>query len=311
MIRDLPNPIRAWLRVAAVVAMGACVLPAENTLREFEAASLKLLRSDDTAVPVQSGGPGTSTPSRVRYRGLTLTGLLNRALGTSPDQVVGPRWMREDKYAFEAVVPKGATEDGFREMLWGLLQMRFSLETHPESREFTVYNLVIMPGGHKLKPSVQPGEGETGDWDGTSLGGPTLSGKLDDLGCPVRPPGSRGAVGTFGGHGCMAYRRYTMSELARNLGSMVAIDNLSFADGTTAHVTDRTGLVGEFDFNLKYNRAARLMMAMPNLPKLTDEPAGASLAEALRSQLGLNLQKTRATMKVLVIDRATRTPAEN
>jgi len=63
-----------------------------------------------------------------------------------------------------------------------------------------------------------------------------------------------------------------MEELARDHRIVVAIDNLSWFGGAPPHAIDRTGIHGEFDFNLKYNESARMNMSLPNLPKLSDVP---------------------------------------
>ena len=68
-------------------------------------------------------------------------------------------------------------------------------------------------------------------------------------------------------------------------------------------VIDRTGLSGEFDFDLTYT------------PNVDGFPNGASsnapgLPTALREQLGLRLESGRASVQVLVVDDV-RQPAEN
>lgn len=101
-----------------------------------------------------------------------------------------------------------------------------------------------------------------------------------------------------------------MDHLARDLEILVATDNLAWS----AHVVNRTGMNGEFDFNLKYNNFARFLMTLPkspNLPEFPDVPLGPGLPESLRTQLGLNLEKTKQWLDVLVIDQLSRTPAEN
>jgi len=69
-------------------------------------------------------------------------------------------------------------------------------------------------------------------------------------------------------------------------------------------VVDKTGLTGEYDFELKWT---------PDLPAggpVDAAPAGPSLFTALEEQLGLRLQTGRAPLDVLVIDKVEK-PSEN
>jgi uncharacterized protein (TIGR03435 family) len=72
-------------------------------------------------------------------------------------------------------------------------------------------------------------------------------------------------------------------------------------------VIDRTGLDGEFDFDLAYTPERPPILNGAPLPPTSD---GASLFTAVREQLGLALEATRAPLDVIVIDAAER-PSEN
>ena len=71
-------------------------------------------------------------------------------------------------------------------------------------------------------------------------------------------------------------------------------------------VADRTGLSGGFDFTLEWS---------PDVPpRAPGEPApdaqGPSFQEALREQLGLKLESTKAPQPVLIVDKVEK-PSEN
>ena len=68
-------------------------------------------------------------------------------------------------------------------------------------------------------------------------------------------------------------------------------------------VLDRTGLTGTFDIDVTYT---------PDNPVVdtSNAPNAPSLITALREQLGLRLESTRAPVDVLVVDRV-RPPTEN
>jgi uncharacterized protein (TIGR03435 family) len=73
-------------------------------------------------------------------------------------------------------------------------------------------------------------------------------------------------------------------------------------------VVDRTGLSGRYDFTLEWTPES-------NRPAASDTDAqsdlrGPTFEEALKEQLGLKLESTRAPVDVLVIDHVER-PSEN
>ena len=65
-------------------------------------------------------------------------------------------------------------------------------------------------------------------------------------------------------------------------------------------VIDRTGLKGEYDIDLSF----------ASDPAIIAGADGAALMSALREQLGLQLESSRAQVQVLVVDRVEQ-PAEN
>ena len=69
---------------------------------------------------------------------------------------------------------------------------------------------------------------------------------------------------------------------------------------TRRPVVDRTGLTGEFIFDLEY--------APPDAP--VGESSAPSVFTAVQEQLGLKLESSRVPAEVIVIDRAER-PSEN
>lgn len=97
-----------------------------------------------------------------------------------------------------------------------------------------------------------------------------------------------------------------MAGFAHGLGAMV---NMSNGDGIVrgspppAHVFDKTGLSGEFEFTLEFAGAV--------LPGGANDSLAPSLFVALEKQLGLKLETGKAALDVLVIDRVDRIPTAN
>jgi uncharacterized protein (TIGR03435 family) len=88
---------------------------------------------------------------------------------TTPDQIVGlPSWADSDRFDVEAKMdeqilaalqklPREQRWQTKRQMLQDVLADRFKLKVHKETREMTIYNLVIAKGGLKMK---QPPDGK-------------------------------------------------------------------------------------------------------------------------------------------------------
>jgi uncharacterized protein (TIGR03435 family) len=299
------------------------MLAAVGFAQTFDAASVKSPRKPDpidpmnpgtiaAGLPMYRGGPGTSTPGRIRYSNITLFGLLMKAYGFEADQIVGPAWLREERYAVEAVVPAETTNEQFRVMLQNLLVERFKLKIDWEEREFRVYRLVVANGGPKLKASTVTEAGD--DWDLASSTAVGSQAPLDARGCPVLPATRRFA---FGRNTCTSYVGESVSEFAATLGMIIANETgANFGPKASwAHVIDATGLSGRFDFSLDYDMGYWMRMNAPNFPASMREQNHSrnpvSIFKAVEAQLGLKLEPSTAKLKAMIVRQAERVPAEN
>lgn len=240
------------------------------------------------------GGPGTPDPGQIAWSYATLSNLLMTAYGVKAYQLHGPVWLRIERYDIVAKVPAGATKEDVNGMWQNLLADRFGVTLHRESQPFQVDELVVARGGPKLKEVAE-------DPAALLLPGPPKLEKNGDLSGP-------GLITTIsmGPHGASAHtvaRAQPVSKLTEMLG------------GTLQHpVLDKTGLTGRYDFKLEFSPEVR-GLALPPPPagppgELAGEP-GPTLAEAVRQQLGLTLVPAKATLDVLVIDKAEKVPTEN
>jgi uncharacterized protein (TIGR03435 family) len=74
-------------------------------------------------------------------------------------------------------------------------------------------------------------------------------------------------------------------------------------------VVDRTGLDGSFTFTLKWTPERKLIEKPDGKAPAVDAPP--PILEALQEQLGLKLEKRKAPLEVVIVDRAERVPTEN
>jgi bla regulator protein blaR1 len=205
-----------------------------------------------------------------------------------------PRWVNTDRYSIEARATGNPTKDQMRLMVQALLADRFQLTAHFETREVPVFELKLVKPG-KAGPKL------ISDADGPPC---------DKLGAaPVKDvPSFRFGCHAFsfvdlGTTLMMGSRDVSMDVLAGSISEALA--------GPLAlgrPIIDKTGLTGRFDFTLEFARE-RQTPAGSDSPVASD-PIGPTPIEALRDQLGLKLESTKASIQLLVIDKVEK-PSEN
>jgi uncharacterized protein (TIGR03435 family) len=172
-------------------------------------------------------------------------------------------------------------------MMQSLLADRFHLAVHFETQESPVLALSLIKPG-KLGPKLRPhAEGPPCD---ATPSPDVYPPKCEVTALTIRP--GRMAMG--------GSRNTTMTLIASALPSM----------GRLARpVIDRTGLSGQFDFLLEWSPEPG-SSAPPPAGEPVPDTQGPSFQEALREQLGLKLESTKAPLRILVIDKVER-PSEN
>jgi uncharacterized protein (TIGR03435 family) len=136
------------MRVFSIVALafGALAQPPAS----FEAASIKPLKISE--------GPFhfTVLPNRLDVKNLSLGYLIEQAYEVQAFRLSAPDSVFQHTY--DVLATSGAPVSGaeMRVMLQSLLRERFHLATHWEDQTKSIYHLVTMPGGPKMK-SVDQG----------------------------------------------------------------------------------------------------------------------------------------------------------
>ena len=119
----------------------------------FEVASVKPNISGARAVSIGSPSPGT-----FRAENVWLRFLIQNAWNVKDFQVTGgPGWANSDRFDISAKSVGAARFEQMRPMLQALLEDRFRLVIHSESKDMQVYALTIAKGGSKLKASDESG----------------------------------------------------------------------------------------------------------------------------------------------------------
>jgi uncharacterized protein (TIGR03435 family) len=138
-----------------------------QTARSFEVASI---RATSNADPTQ-GYWSLPNTGEFHTHSLSLDWMIRLAFDVDGKQIEGkPVWLESDCYDIQAK-PEGGiklTREQLRPLLQDLLQQRFHLVVHRETRLVSGYALVVAKGGAKLQPSKG---GVTPNWqDNVSAG---------------------------------------------------------------------------------------------------------------------------------------------
>ena len=124
--------------------------------QSFDVAAIKLNTSNDNRVMTQLHPGG-----RFKATGMSLRMLMGQAFGMRDFQITGlPGWANADRYDIEAKgegMPDRLPPDKLRPYLKSLVEERFQLKSHMETKEMPVYALVVGKNGSKLKTSEAQG----------------------------------------------------------------------------------------------------------------------------------------------------------
>jgi bla regulator protein blaR1 len=268
---------------AAAVAQAPAAVPGQDAsaaLPAFEVVSIKPDKSGSRMLQV------TLTSDGISVSGFPAHMLLREALGVSDDQLLGePGWLNSEHFNIEAKVAaedlprlKALTPTQRWAMLLPVFEDRFALKFHHESKVLTQYALVVARSGLKMKEATL---GET------------------------YPNGLKSPDGKSGAN----MMRMQPGEV---MGQGVPIASLTRYLSFQFHtqVIDKTGLVGKYDFDLKW-APDEMAVTMPRSPDgsgpgsgdpAPPAAAGPSIFTALEEQLGLKLEARKEPTDVIVID---------
>lgn len=258
----------------------------QTPLPTFEAASVKPNN--------HGGGPYPRLrPGRLVMTYFSVRDLIAFAYGVRTDQIPeGAPWIVSDHYDIEATAEGNTSVNQMGgAMLQALLEDRFKLKLHRETRQLPVYELTVLKGGVKLQPtkagSCTPFSPNSPPASATVPGTPRLPF------CGYPRSGADGLNWTLEGEGI------SIEALAGSLSRLEL----------RRSVIDKTGLTGSYDVHLKWTLDP-LAPAASDSPGVPPAPDGPSIFTSLREQLGLRLESAKGPVEVLVIDHVEK-PSEN
>jgi len=241
----------------------------------FDVATIRPAQPSDANFHASVSSPPHS--SRFEVTNLPIKALIQIAYGFDAPLVGAPDWVGDTFYTIQARSDEAADARlaqltvnevrlEKRNALRVLLAERFGLKTHLETRNSSIYNLVVDKGGVKMQvvpPPPPPADG----------GAP-----------PPPPPTDVQAHGSQHGLEFVATNA-SMRAIAGVLSSMIE-----------APVVDKTGLTGAYNYTLQFGRDW----------SEHDPDSWPSIYTAVQEQLGLKLEAVHESVPNLVIDNITK-----
>jgi len=275
---------RRWLLIAAVwvtVALPVFGQSADAAAPAFDAVSIKPHDPNAQMTRIQV------SPDRYSAQNVSLKSMITHAYSLkTEDQVLGlsgpvasarfdveAKMDEETVAAFKKLSLQEANEKR-QLMLQAMLADRFKLKIHRESKELSMYALVIAKGGFKLK-YADPND--------------------------TYPNGMKGPDGVSHS-GMMMMRGDSLT------GQGITIAALASQLSRQVHriVEDKTGLKGKYDLSLQWSPDE----IADTGKDVTGESAKPSLFTALQEQLGLKLEPAKGPVDTVVVDHV-EMPSEN
>ena len=144
----------------------------------------------------------------------------------------GPGWAASDRYDINAITGDNTTFEQMKPMIQALLEDRFHLALHSETRDLPVYEMAAAKGGIKLQTSK----------DGSCVTRSTVFG----LPAPGQTPPN------FCGNIMMSPRHIS--------GNGISVEQITTAlsNALQRTVVDKTGLTGTFDVRVEWTPDQRL-----------------------------------------------------
>lgn len=190
----------------------------------------------------------------------------------------GPSWVGTEYFDVAATASGPATQEQFRVMLQKLLNERFNLIVHSETRDTPVYELVVADPNGALGPKLHQATADCATLRAAAA---------PDLARTTNPCGVKRQLGQLAALG-------------------LGIDQLAgmLSPDAGRLVVDKTGLTGVFDWDLMYTPEPLRHHAPDRFPQV--DPEGPSILAAVQEQLGLKLEPQERLGEVLVVDRVDR-----
>jgi len=239
------------------------------------------------------------SPGRFECAGFPLRMLIAQSVRVPADRLFGlPDWIDQERYAIAGKAASGPTAPAVAAMMamvGNMVNDRFKLAMHRETREMPVYNLVFAREDKRLGPGLKESSAEcraklTARMEAVRRGDPEVA-TTSELTASLA-----GCITARLNPGDLSYASAPAGFLAQFLTQSVG-----------RPVMDKTGLTSYYDYALKWtpdvgSAAAFGQPGAPGAPPAPADPDAPNLFTAVQEQLGLKLESARGPVEVVVID---------
>jgi uncharacterized protein (TIGR03435 family) len=257
----------------------------------FDVASIRV--SESSKGPNMRWLPGGLCRATASLRVLTAIAYFGE-FTKSPLVFGGPSWVDSVGFRIEAKTEDHPGTERRSLLLQSLLEDRFQLVSHHESRQLPIYALVLSKLG-KIGPQLIRHSNDA---------------KCTDSSAGLRPPppGPGDPTPAYCGGFFMIPKPGELREAGNGITMHMLGSHLNqFLDRP---VVDLTRLSGIFDFTLEFAPIAGPGSEPGTTGSASDQPALPSMFTALEEQLGLKLESRKGPVDVIVIDHVEK-PSEN
>jgi uncharacterized protein (TIGR03435 family) len=296
---------KAALIFAGMAALAAPIVIGMMNAPVIEAQSPATARFDVASIiPTSQQGPdmqglgevGILPGGHLRAEKVQLRYFVQNAYGIKPFQISGgPAWINSAHYDIDAKADGNPKPSQMRLMMQTLLEERFKLKVHHETKQLPVYELVVAKGGVRL-PEPKEGNCVVPEADGSSS--PSAPGQPFDCGRVLMLLSSTAAQ--------MRGGTVSMSDLVWTLSNVL---------GQT--VVDKTEFQRTFDVHLEFTPDETLgglptpvpAPSSDSIKSVASSDSHGNILAAIQEQLGLKLVAAKGPVDVLVIDTVERPSA--
>jgi bla regulator protein blaR1 len=336
-IAAIAAPVVVGVLNAPLLLAQALPIPSDSAVRpRFEVASIKPAGQMQGIgnVSVRAGIPGrcvqkdTFDPGHVDIRCYSLGKLIwIWAFGIPPSRIVGPAWMGDaasdwsdgPKFDISAKLPEGTSRDQVPAMLRDLLATRFKLTTHREYREQPVYALVAAKGGLSLQFAAQNADALNVVANSQTSEPSNMNGVQFYVTRLPNPDGRGSQVWIMNSPRMGTVRKSETGSpnyIERYEAPSITLDGLAdlltIAGIGPDPVVNATGQQGRCQISLEMS-IAELKELLTSETRVPGDRQSAMLKAARDGlkKFGLQLERRKAPVEVLVIDNLEKTPSEN
>ncbi len=258
--------MRVTYLLGALLLMNSAAFSQRTAPPRYDVSSIKP-SPDSDPYTFHIERDGTLYATGITIRRLMMTGYNVQGFRL----IGGPGWVAARRWDVQAKPSRPASGNEIPDMLRALLEDRFQLKVHSETRNRPLYDLTVAPGGSKLR-------------------------RVED---------SNVKQDIRIGNGSIRFTRATVATFASQLSYALArpvIDKTGIS-GEFNFALEWTPTPGE-------NDGPTTSGLPPGTPEPASTPDGPSIFTAIEEQLGLRLKSGRGPVAVVVIDSA-QMPAAN